>query len=552
VAQINASASGGSQITASVGETQIDVSVSGGVGPTGPSGTVSVSAPITNSGTSTSANIGLSTGAGLSAAGGSLSVSYGASAGTSCQGNDARLSDSREWSASTVTQADAEAGTSTSRFAFTPLRVFQAIAAWWAASAAKAKLDGIAAGATANATDAQLRDRSTHTGSQTASTISDFTSAVVAAAPPTTNASLLTSGTLDAARLPGSVVLTTDSRLSDARTPLSHTHDDRYYTEGEVDSLLTGKQAAGSYAASVHTHTAADISDFTSAVVAAAPPTTNASLLTSGTLPDARLSSSIARTSDVTAAVAAVVNAAPAALDTLNELAAALGNDASFATTVTNSLAGKANVSHTHTVSAITDAGTAATRNVPATGNASSSEVVLGSDTRLTDQRVPTDGSVTSQKLGALTTVGAGAFSAGAGGVSSIGAISQRSVSNVLQFNVSNAGIVTVGQWQATAVAVAYGGTGATDAATARTNLGLGTAATANTGDFAASLHTHSVTDVTATGTPSASTFLRGDGTWAAAGSSSASDLTTGTLANARLTTRARASMNLYLWSSFR
>jgi len=40
------------------------------------------------------------------------------------------------------------------------------------------KLDGIQAGATANDTDANLRDRSTHTGTQTASTISDFESEV--------------------------------------------------------------------------------------------------------------------------------------------------------------------------------------------------------------------------------------------------------------------------------------------------------------------------------------------------------------------------------------
>jgi hypothetical protein len=53
-------------------------------------------------------------------------------------------------------------------------------------------------------------------------------------------------------------------------------------------------------------------------------------------------------------------------------------------------------------------------------------------------------------------------------------------------------------------------------------------------------------------GTASSTTFLRGDGTWAAAGSSSASDLTSGTLANARLTTRARAAANLYMWSTFR
>jgi hypothetical protein len=42
------------------------------------------------------------------------------------------------------------------------------------------KLAGIAAGATANASDADLRDRATHTGTQLASTISDFASAVLA------------------------------------------------------------------------------------------------------------------------------------------------------------------------------------------------------------------------------------------------------------------------------------------------------------------------------------------------------------------------------------
>lgn len=42
----------------------------------------------------------------------------------------------------------------------------------------KTKLDGIATGATANATDAQLRDRSTHTGTQLAATISDLSEAV--------------------------------------------------------------------------------------------------------------------------------------------------------------------------------------------------------------------------------------------------------------------------------------------------------------------------------------------------------------------------------------
>lgn len=50
-------------------------------------------------------------------------------------------------------------------------------------------------------------------------------------------------------------------------------------------------------------------------------------------------------TSYVDTAVAGVVNSAPAALDTLNELAAALGNDANFSTTVTTALGNKVNTS---------------------------------------------------------------------------------------------------------------------------------------------------------------------------------------------------------------
>ena len=45
-------------------------------------------------------------------------------------------------------------------------------------AAERSKLAGIATSATANATDAALRDRSTHTGSQASTTISDFTEAV--------------------------------------------------------------------------------------------------------------------------------------------------------------------------------------------------------------------------------------------------------------------------------------------------------------------------------------------------------------------------------------
>lgn len=50
----------------------------------------------------------------------------------------------------------------------------------------------------------------------------------------------------------------------------------------------------------------------------------------------------------VTTVVNDVINGAPGALDTLNELAAALGDDADFAASVTTALAGKSNTDHEH------------------------------------------------------------------------------------------------------------------------------------------------------------------------------------------------------------
>lgn len=57
----------------------------------------------------------------------------------------------------------------------------------------------------------------------------------------------------------------------------------------------------------------------------------------------------------VDTSIANLVDTAPATLDTLNELAAALGDDPNFATTVTNSISSKADAVHTHTVADVTD-----------------------------------------------------------------------------------------------------------------------------------------------------------------------------------------------------
>jgi hypothetical protein len=88
-------------------------------------------------------------------------------------------------------------------------------------------------------------------------------------------------------------------------------------------------------------HLSIKITDFAAAVVAAAPPTTNASLLTSGTLPDACLAATIARTADLTTEQNARIagdsalstridylaaNLDPAALDSIAEAAASIGS----------------------------------------------------------------------------------------------------------------------------------------------------------------------------------------------------------------------------------
>ena len=50
-----------------------------------------------------------------------------------------------------------------------------------------------------------------------------------------------------------------------------------------------------------------------------------------------------------------LVDSAPSTLDTLNELAAALGDDNNFAATIANDLANKSDVGHTHVLADITD-----------------------------------------------------------------------------------------------------------------------------------------------------------------------------------------------------
>jgi len=69
----------------------------------------------------------------------------------------------------------------------------------------------------------------------------------------------------------------------------------------------------------------------------------------------------------VDTAIAALIGGAPGALDTLDEIAAAFADDANFAATMTNALAGKAAASHSHAEGDVTGltAALAAKANTP-------------------------------------------------------------------------------------------------------------------------------------------------------------------------------------------
>ena len=97
---------------------------------------------------------------------------------------------------------------------------------------------------------------------------------------------------------------------------------------------------------------------------------TNAALPTN--VSDLTNDSNFAQVSYVDSSVAALVDSSPAALDTLNELAAAIGDDANFASTVTTSIGTKADQSSLDTTNT-----TVATKAATTVVNALDARVVV-------------------------------------------------------------------------------------------------------------------------------------------------------------------------------
>ena len=119
------------------------------------------------------------------------------------------------------------------------------------------------------------------------------------------------------------LVYTNDSRLSNTRTP-----SDASVTDAKINGTLSQNKI---------TNLSSDLSAKAPLVSPALTGTPTAPTATSGTN-----TTQIATTAFVQTAVSDLVASAPSTLNTLNELAAALGNDANYATTVTAALATKA------------------------------------------------------------------------------------------------------------------------------------------------------------------------------------------------------------------
>lgn len=130
------------------------------------------------------------------------------------------------------------------------------------------------------------------------------------------------------------------------------------YTQTQVDYLLAGK-AGNATTLAGYGITDAYTQSQVNTLLAAKAPLASPAFTGIPTVPTAAAGTNnlqAANTAFVQTAIAALVGSSPAALDTLKELADAIGNDPNFATTMLNSLAGKANKTETYTKTETVDA----------------------------------------------------------------------------------------------------------------------------------------------------------------------------------------------------
>ncbi|MDZ7229214.1 phage tail protein [Escherichia coli] len=203
----------------------------------------------------------------------------------------------------------------------------------------------------------------------------------------------------------------------------------------------------------------------------------------------------IATTAFVKSAVAGLVGSSPEALDTLNELAAALGNDPNFATTVMNALAGKQPLDATLTnLSGKSISGLLEYLGIERVEQLNNETKIYGGKDRSVYFSIRNDGlwGLYDPLRGfiplGIEQGGTGATdAAGARGKLGLGRFEQRAGETVIYCDDKKTAYFTAredNQWglfdgvKFVPLGVQQGGTGANDEVGARNNLGLGSAAT--------------------------------------------------------------------------
>ena len=208
----------------------------------------------------------------------------------------------------------------------------------------------------------------------------------------------------------------------------------------------------------------------------------------------------------VDTSISNLVDAAPTTLNTLNELAAALGDDANFSTSITTLIGTKE--------PAITAGTTAQYWRGDKTWQTLPIYTLSGLGGVPTSRSLTINGTSYDLSADRSWTINSMVYPSAGIAVSTGSAWGTSITDNSANWNSA---FTDRFKWD--------GGAAGLVAATGRTSLGLGTAATANTGDFAAASHTHSIANITGLQTAldgkeptiaagTTAQYWRGDKTW--------------------------------------
>jgi len=255
-----------------------------------------------------------------------------------------------------------------------------------------------------------------------------------------------------------------------------------YYTKVESDAT---------FALVGHTHTTTQVTEGTNLYFTNTRARAAISLTTTGTSGAATYTNGVFNipnyTTDLTGyatetyvntQVSNLVDAAPTTLNTLNELAAALGDDANFSTSITTLIGTKE--------PAITPGTTAQYWRGDKTWQTLPIYTLAGLGGVPTTRTLTINGTAYNLSADREWTINSMVYPTAGIAVSTGTAWGTSITDNSTNWNSA---FTDRFKWD--------GGATGLVAATGRTSLGLGTAATANTGDFAAASHTHSIANVT-------------------------------------------------------